>query len=708
MGSGIAAHLANIGFDVTLLDLTAETAEAGIDRAKQGRPPHFYVNATADNIRYGSIEQDLEAVSEADWVCEAIVEDLQAKVQLFERLDRLVSPEAMISTNTSGIEIELLAADRSHGFQERFLGTHFFNPPRYLKLLELIPSKLTSKGAVKAMSHFLENRVARRVVMAKDTPGFIANRFGMWSIFCAIHSAERLRLSVEQVDAITGQFLGRPRSGTFRLSDIIGLDVMASIATNLVERCPDDSHMANYSHPSSFAALLEKGWIGDKAGQGYYKKEGKELVALDLQTMAYRMRQDGEFASLAELGALPIGERIGKALAGLDEVGEYLRLHLVPVLHYANYLKEEICHSVEDFDRVMRWGFGWQLGPFELIDAIGSEKLGLDEKPFYEDGKVRNFEGKYVSIPKENEYRPLTDYQIIEKGDCFNLRDLGDGVTAICLTTKMGTISADTVDALSRTLDDDRIKHFVLTSEAKSFSAGFDLKFFADAISEENMTLILLALTKLQRLGDKINAKPGVAAIFGHCLGAGYELATRCSTVIAHAETQIGLPEAKVGLIPGGAGTVIVRIRNQHLGARGLTEALSRLLSGAVSTTADEARQLGYLRPSDVTCYHPDRLIHDAKLLALSASPREEEAWAQLPGPIGGMIDDMLAQRLKSGDITEYDEQIGHRLKTVFVKPTSYSDGCERERQMFGELCSKNLTLLRIKHMLENGKPLRN
>ncbi len=708
MGSGIAAHLANVGFDVTLLDLSEDAAQAGLDRARQGRPPYFYTNQAADKIRIGGIEDKFDWVSEADWVCEAIIEQPEAKRELFVRLEPVLDPNAMITTNTSGLEIQLLGEGLGDSFRERFMGTHFFNPPRYLKLLELIPTKETSKPAVHEMTRFLEQRVARRVVVAKDTPGFIANRFGMWAMFCAIHATERLHLSIEQVDAITGPFLGRPRSGSFRLNDIVGLDIMQDIANNLIERCPNDSHMSNLEAPHSLSELIDKGWIGDKAGQGYYKREGNELVALDLQTMAYRMRQEVQFDSLSHLAKLPIGERIALALAGKDEVGEFLRMHLVPTLRYAQYLAEEVSHDVLDFDHVMMWGFGWEKGPFALIDAIGADKLGIDSKPFYEDGKLLSYRNSYVSIPVQKEYRALKDYQLIESGDFFNLRDLGDGVSALCLTTKMGTVNMDLVDALNRAMDDPRIGRFVLTSEAKSFSAGFDLSFFVDMIASDNMNAIETELAKLQHLASKISERQAVAAVFGHCLGAGFELATRCSVVVAHAETQIGLPEAKVGLIPGGAGTVIVRTRQQHTGPRGLSEAASRLLSGAVSASADDARALGYLRETDVTCYHPDRLIYDAKLLALEVEPRPEEPLVHLPGPLGGMIDDMLANRLRSGDITEYDEQIGLKIKTVFVKSTSFEDGCERERQMFLDLCGRALTLLRIKHMLENGKPLRN
>jgi 3-hydroxyacyl-CoA dehydrogenase len=708
MGSGIAAHLANIGFDVTLLDLTHESVEQGFERARQARPPHFYCQHRADSIRLGSIQENLEWAAEADWVCEAIVEKMDAKRALFAELDPLLPESTMITTNTSGLQISLLAEGFSEGFRKRFMGTHFFNPPRFLKLLELIPTGDTDPKAIAAMTQFLEERVARRVVPAKDTPGFIANRFGMWSMIHAVHVTERLRLCIEDVDAITGPFLGRPRSGSFRLNDLVGLDIMQDIASNLYERCPNDPHRNALQTPQSVKTLSAKGWIGDKAGQGYYKKEGKELVAFDLQTMAYRMKRDSDLPTLKELGKLPIGERISHALDRRDEVGEFLRHHLIPVLRYAAYLKAEISHSVLDFDHVMMWGFGWEKGPFALIDAIGKEKLGIEEGPFYEGGTMRSFQGPYISIPEQPEYRPITGYPLLAHHSTFNLRDLGDGVTAICTTTKMGCITPVMVDELTELFEGDKVKRFVFTSEARSFSAGYDLQYLADQIASESYTVIDESLAKLQRLAETIATLPGVAAVFGHCLGAGFELAGRCALIAVNAETQIGLPEAKVGLIPGGGGTALMRLRSQHLGAKGISEVAMRLASGAVSINADDARTLGYLRPSDVTVYHPDRLIHDAKRLALTVEPRPEDPLVVAEGPLSGMIDTLLEQKRGRGEFTEYDEQIGLKIKTVFSKSTSLEDALERERQVFLDLCSRSVTTLRIKHMLETGKPLRN
>ena len=707
MGAGIAAHLANIGFEVTLLDISREAAEAGLDRAKKARPPHFYVSDRAGSIRLGGISDNLGWVTEAEWVCEAVVEKMDVKRDLFAALEDVLQPGAMISTNTSGLQISLLAQGRSESFRKRFLGTHFFNPPRYLKLLELIPTEETDPVAVDAMCRFLEERVSRRVVVAKDTPGFITNRYGMWSMFNAIHCAERLHLTVEQVDAITGPFLGRPRSASFRLNDLVGLDIMQDIAQNLLDRCPNDPHRSVLQTPASMSALIKRGWIGDKSGHGYYRKEGKELLALDLKTFAYRNRMEPSLPALERLSKQPLGQRVREALELRDEVGEFLRSYLIPTLRYADYLKEEISHSVRDFDRVMMWGFGWEKGPFGMIDAIGANAVGIDTKPYYEDSKMLSFDKQYVETTPEPEYKTIRDYPVISGGEAHNLRDLGDGVTAFCLTTKMGAITPKAVSELTTILESGKVKRLVFTSEAKVYSVGYDLNVFDKAIHEADQNTILKELTALHRLGILLEQIPSVSAIWGYALGAGLELGMSCSHVVANAECQIGLPEAKVGLLPGGRGTVLMRLRSQETSKR-LAEAALILTQGTVAPNADVARELGYLRATDYTVYHPDRLITEAKKIALQAQPYDLPQWSMPEGPVGGMIDKLEDDAKARGELTDYDTVIGDKIKAVFVKSTSYEDALAKEREEFVDLCNRPLTHTRIKHMLENGKPLRN
>lgn len=705
MGSGIAAHLANLGFQVTLLDLSPESILTAFDRARNARPSHFFLPETADKIRLGSIQENLAWAAEADWVCEAIIEKMDAKKMLFEQLDALLPESTAITTNTSGLQISLLAEGRSESFRKRFMGTHFFNPPRYLKLLELIPTGDTAPEALAEMTRFLEDKVARRVVPAKDTPGFIANRFGMWAMIHAIHVTEKLGLSIEQVDAICGSFLGRPRSAAFRLNDLVGLDIMQDIANNLYTRCPGDPHRESLQTPASMAVLLEKGWIGEKAGQGYYRREGKELVAFDLLTHAYRQRQDVKYTDLDEIAKEPLGSRVAKALELRSEAGEFLRHHLIPVLHYANYLKEEISHSVLDFDRVMMWGFGWEMGPFAMIDAIGPEKLSIPSK-FYEAGSQHNFAGGWTPLPDEPQYRQVKDYPIVEQHETFNVRDLGEGILAACLKTKMGTINPTLVTELDAWVDGH--ERFVLASEARNFSLGFDLTWFVSRIEAEAWDEIDGALDALQKLALKLSQKASVAAVHGYCLGAGMELAFQCGHVVALSDAMLGFPESKVGLFPGGGGTAELALRSQAGGAKSVVEMAMRLTQGEVSSNADHARSIGYLTSHDATVYHPERLITDARAMAIVSAPRERAEWNLPDGPLGGMIDRDQDELLSKGVLTEYDEQIGDRIKAIFTKSSTFPNALERERQLFIELCKKSFTQTRIRHMVETGKPLRN
>ena len=676
MGSGIAAHLANLGFAVTLLDATQTSVVDAFERARNARPPHFYTPDRANEVRLGNTQENLGWVAEADWVIEAIVERADAKRALYAQIDSLLRPDAMVSTNTSGLEISLLAEGRSESFRRRFLGTHFFNPPRYLKLLELIPTEETDPDVVIAMTRFLEDGVGRRVVLAKDTPGFIANRYGMWCMYHAIHVAEKLQLTVEEVDLITGAFLGRPKSGSFRLADIVGLDVMRDIANNLLERCPRDPHVGTLTPPRSILHLLARGWIGEKAGQGYYRREGGELLALDLTTFVYRQKREFAFDSVTSLEKLPLEERISKTLESRDPAGEFLRLYLVPALRYAHYLREEISHSVLDFDRVMEWGFGWQMGPFALIDAIGAQRLGIESPRLYEGGNQLTFAGGYAPLPKEPEYSSLGDFPIVDKGETYLLRDLGDGVTAVSSTTKMGLVTPQFVEDLT-------------------------------AMNEQRWTDIDVALQRLQRLGALIESRIGVAAVHGYCLGAGLELAMSCTHIVAHPESNIGLPEARVGLLPGGRGTALMRVYNQH-NLKRLTEVALNVAKGTIAPTADHARVLGYLRASDATCYHPDRLLTEAKRIAATATRIARPAWATVAGPLVGMIDRELDEARRRNEITEYDSQIGHKIKQIFARSPSYDEALLRERTEFRDLCDNALTNARVRHMLETSKPLRN
>lgn len=707
MGGGIAAHLANLGFAVSLLDVDPEAAAQGLVRARNAKPPHFAVHETSDGIRTGGVYRDLEAIRQADWVCEAIIEDLGAKRALYEEIEPLLREDALISTNTSGLELGLLSVGRSDSFRRRFMGTHFFNPPRYLKLIELIPGRDTDPAAVEEMTRFLEDHVARRVVPAKDTPGFIANRFGMWAMFHAVRVAEKLGLSIEQVDAITGPFLGRPRSASFRLNDLVGLDIMFAILDNLQTRCPDDPYLKDLRTPRSLAFLLEKGWYGEKTGQGFYRREGKELMALDLTTLAYRVRQEGDFPTVRELGKTPLAERMAQAATRKCEVGEFMREYWRPVLRYADWLKEQISHRVDDFDRVMEWGFGWNMGPFATIDALGADWVGVEPKRFYTADGVLGFEGKVLPRRHEPQYRVMTDFLKVGEHVGFDEYDLGDGVAGVLLTTKMGIVTPALVDSLHEWLVAAPPHRLVLSSAASHFSVGFDLGFFLSQVNAGQYAGIDEALQQLQKLRHRLATIPSVAAVHGYCLGGGFELASACTCIVSALEAQIGLPEALVGLIPCGGGTAAMRLRNQT-SAKSVVAFAKCLAQGRVAENADVARHLGFLRRADPTEYHPDRVFSRALELVKTVVPAPPEQWVNMPGPLPGMIDQAVAELKKLGKLTDYDTRIGEKIRLVMGKAKSLAEAEELERTAALDLLHEGLTVARVKHMLEHGKPLRN
>lgn len=707
MGGGIAAHLANLGLEVSLLDVTAAAAASGLRRAREAKPANFCVPEYADEVRTAALHDSRGALAEADWVCDAIVENLEAKQALYSDIEPWISPEALVSTNTSGLEISRLVAGRSEAFRARFLGTHFFNPPRYLKLVELIPTPFNSRAVVEEYRRLLEDEVGRRVVVAKDTPGFIANRFGMWAMFQAIFAAEKLGLSVEQVDAITGPFLGRPRSASFRLNDIVGLDIMADIAANLRERCPDDPFAQKLAIPPSMAFLIERGWLGDKSLQGYYRREAKEFLALDLRTHAYRVRVPASFPTLDELATEPLEKRVFEAARRRDEVGEFLREYLRPALQYADWLKEKISHSVFDFDRVMQWGFGWQLGPFGLIDAVGADWVGLEPKPFYIGQQQRAFDGSYVALPREDKFKELTQFPLIDEGEGFRVRDMGDGVLALCLTSKLGVLRPAGVRAMSDWLASARAGRLVLASEAKHFSVGYDLAFFLDCATNHRTMEAAEALAQLQDLRKLLASSASVAAVHGYCLGGGFEIASACTMVAAHPEAQIGLPEVHVGILPCGGGTAAMRMRSQSH-AKNIVSMARAIITAKVSGCADDARRIGYLRRDDVTVVNPDALYTEAKRLALAAFPAPTPTWASVAGPLAGMIDQAAQELRRDGKITEHDLKIAEKIRNVMAKSTSLENAEELERLYATDLLGEGLSVARLRHMLEHGKPLRN
>lgn len=708
MGAGIAAHLANCGLQVTLADLTMESAMAGLERCHSAKPPHFMTPEAAARVELIGMDSLESAVQDADWVCEAIIERLEPKKALFERLSHALKEDTLISTNTSGLQIQMLAADLPPFLRQRLVGVHFFNPPRYLKLIELISTSETDPDVIGQFKQFLELQLGKRVVLAKDTPGFIANRFGMWSLYQAIHTAEKLGLTVEETDAITGQFIGRPRSGTFRLADLIGADVMNDIAGNLQTRCPNDPSIGILGVPKSLASLLERGWLGSKSGQGYYRKQAKDLMSLDLNRFSYRPQSEARFSLIETSKKAPLIERILGGLSANDQVGEFLRAHLIPSLVYADSIRSEISYSPLDFDRVMQWGFGWELGPFELIDRIGSAKCSIVSKPYFSAGSsLANDGANYVPNPAEPEFIQISDLKKLDSNGPVDIFDGGDGIEVLAIKTKMGSITPALCDSLSECLNNRSAKSYVLTSSQPAFSVGYDLKVFLSAIESGDFDSIDANLVSLQKLGELFSTKPVVAAISGYALGGGLELAISCPMMVVQSEAKLGFPEARVGLLPGGRGTTLMRIRNQNL-AKDAAAAALLLANGSILENALQAKHAGILREEDKIEFNPDRVLSQAIHFAKGISSQPPLPWKPIEGPLAGIIDQLLNQKRAKGEFSAFDVSIGEAVKHVFAKSTSYEDALDKERKGFLDLCHHAFTLARIKAMLENGKPLRN
>lgn len=709
MGSGIAAHFANLGYRVILFDRTKPEAVRGHDRAKMARPAHFVSDQIANGIVTAGLDQDLALLRECDWVCEAIFENMSAKHTLYQEIAGALAAHAVLTSNTSGLSISELAEVLPESLQGSFMGTHFFNPPRYLKLMELVPGAKTSPTALSNMAEFLETAAGRRVVIAKDTPGFITNRFGMWCMYHATHVAEKLGLTIEQTDLITGPLMGRPKSGTFRLNDLVGIDVMQDIARNLQERCLEDPYIARLQDPPSLSFLAAKGWMGEKTKQGYYKKEGNQLVAFDLRTQAYRELHTAEFGSVADLIKLPLPERLAKMITLKDEVGEFAREFLLPAVKYAHYLNGEISHSIQDFDRAMMWGFGWELGPFAIADALGVEATGLAEGPNYipAASTMRSYSGGQIAIPDEPEYRSFTDFPLIEAAEGVNFRDLGDGILGIGLATKMGILNPSLVTTIREFLAKNNPPRVILAGETRAYSAGFNLQFFLDHAEPSLHPVVDEALSGLQELSRELGHRTSVAAVHGFCLGGGFELALGCTRIVAQLEAQIGLPEVLVGLIPAGGGTARMRLNHQP-SAKSLSAILETLTRGHRCANAVEAKDVGLLTPLDVIEPHPDRLITRAIEVVLDLEAESKPEWLPVQGPLAGMVEQFQEKGRNNQTMTEYDTIIGDRMKAVFVQSQSFDEALKRERQEFLELLKEGRSLARVRHMMESNRPLRN
>lgn len=689
MGARIAAHLANAGIACYLLDIVppqlsdADRAnpaarnrivQAGIDAARKSKPAAFFTPDRARLITPGNFDDHLAWCAEADWIIEAVAENLDIKRKLFERVEQHRRPGTLISTNTSGLPVRLISEGRSDDFQQHFCGTHFFNPPRYMKLLELIPGPQTRREVLDALGDFCDRRLGKGIVVAKDTPNFIANRIGTFSMMNVFRLMEKFDLTIEEVDACTGPAIGNPKSATFRTADLVGLDVLVHVVRNIYENATSDERRDWYRVPALIEEMLKRGWLGEKSGQGFYKRvrggEGqKEILALDWKTMDYRPRAKARFASI-EMGKSieDLGERLRSLTAARDKAGEFLWAQISEVCCYAARRIPEIADSVLDIDRAMRWGFAAEMGPFEVWDALGvaetarrleSEKrevpplvanlLAAGYTSFYkaQQGRTLYFDVAAGNIRYEPQpagvifLKSLRDQnKVVDANPGASLIDLGDGVLCCEFHSKMNAIGGDTVQMLHAGLERLRsdFDALVIANQAQNFSVGANIMLLLMYAQDEEWDDIHYAVRQFQNvnLALKHAPKPVVAAPQGMALGGGCEISLHCARIHAAAEAYIGLVETGVGLIPAGGGCkeMVIRANERAVGAllaapsasaesdldlyHACKPVFENIAMAKVGTSAEESRALGYLRPSDPVCMNRDRLVADAKQTALA------------------------------------------------------------------------------------------
>jgi 3-hydroxyacyl-CoA dehydrogenase len=730
MGAQIAAHLANAGVPVTLLDVTAEAALSGLKRARALKPDPFFLAENAALIRTGSLE-DLSPIRSADWIIEAIVEDLAIKQSLAARIDEVRAPDTVVSSNTSGIPLAAIAEGRSDAFRRHWIGTHFFNPPRYLRLVELIPTTDTAPDVVDRVRYWLDHLLGKGVVPAKDTPAFIANHLGMFGLIRIMEAVGDGAVSIEEADAITGPATGRPKSATFRTVDIAGVDILAKVAADLSTRLPREEDRRAFALPSFVNRMVQQGLLGEKTGQGFYKKvksaEGSEILTLDLGTLAYRAPQPARMPELeAARSIADTGARIKELFLGHHKTGEFLRRTLAPTLLYAAKIAPEVAHTIDDIDRAMRWGFGWDLGPFELWDAIGADNIlssvGSSDRPASLQGRDRFRDHDLPpASPDLLILKAARDRNaIVSSNDGASLVDLGDGVLCVEFHSKMNAIGGDTIAMLHAGVREAEANFaaLVIGNDAPNFSAGANLMLLLLEAQEGNWAEVDMMIRAFQgaTMALKTAGVPVAAAPGGLTLGGGCEVCLHADHVQAAAETYMGLVEVGVGLIPAGGGTKEMLLR-----AADVQSAFETIAFGKVSTSGPEARRLGYLRKSDGITMNRERLMTDARTTALAAArtgyqPPLRRTDIAVGGPTAyATLALGVHLALRAGRISEHDALLGRKLAWILTggnvpHATTLTEDqiLDLEREAFLSLCGEAKTLERISYTLRTGKTLRN
>ena len=778
MGSGIACQLANVGLEVILLDIIPENEKNSSDHKKRNslvnnalntavksKPAPLYSKSMLNNITTGNFDDDFDKISECDWIIEVVVERLDIKNIIFEKVDQHRKAGSIVSSNTSGIPINSMLDNRTEDFTSHFLGTHFFNPPRYLRLLEIIPTSKTNQEVVDFMMEFGGKLLGKTTVLCKDTPAFIANRVGVFAIQELFHIVNELNLSVTEVDSLTGPVMGRPKSATFRTCDVVGLDTLIHVANGLKENCPNDERSAVFSLPSFIAKMKENNWLGSKTGQGFYKKTinesgKKEILELDLKTFEYKSTSKTKFETIGKARGIDNLKKRTKVLFnGNDKAGDFYRRVFAGLLSYASHRVPEISDEIYRLDEAMKAGFGWELGPFEIWDAIGIkegitniEKANLtvpdwvisfaqENESFYRISECKsNFYDlqtkKFQPISGSNDIISLSTLdssKTIWKNEEASLQDIGDGIINITFHSKMNTIGGGILSAINTAIDlaeEGQFKGVVISNEGTNFSAGANVGMIFMMAAEQDYDELNLAVKGFQQTTMRIrySSVPVVAAPHGMTLGGGCEICMHADKVIAHAETYMGLVEFGVGLIPGGGGTkeMVLRfsdeLKSGDMRINRFREKFLTIGQAKVSTSAHEAMELGLLRTGvDEIIVSRSHQLSYAKSVCLKMhekgyTQQNQRKDIQALGQEGLGIVYVGADSFKSGNfMSEHDQLISEKLGYVLcggdlsqVTPVSEQYLLDLERKAFVELCAERKTLERIQSLLQTGKILRN
>jgi 3-hydroxyacyl-CoA dehydrogenase len=802
MGARIAAHFANAGVPSYLLDIVPgdvtpgagaaarnKIAAAGLDAARKSKPAAFMDASLARLVTVGNFDDDLKKLAEVDWIIEAVVENLDLKRTLLRKVEAVRKPGTIVTTNTSGLPVGKISEGFSDDFRRAWFGTHFFNPPRYMRLLELIPTPEADPAAIDAVSHFCDVHLGKGVVIAKDTPNFIGNRIGTFSVLNVMRLMQEIDLSIEDVDALTGQAVGWPKSATFRTIDLVGLDILGHVVGNMTANVHDER--GDLRLPDFFTQMLQRKWLGDKTKGGFYKKvktgEGgeDERLALDWKTLEYHPRQKPKFTALDMAKNIEdTGARL-RVLLGLegsgpqkgDKAGAFLWSALSDLWTYSANRVPEISDSIVEIDRAMRLGFSWELGPFELWDAAGIEAtvarmkkegkpvaenveklLAAGQKSWYSDNP-RTSSGRAYFDPGTGSRKPIEvptgvwsvtvakkANGVVKKNSGASLVDLGDGVACIEFHSKMNSLGADIVGLIQQTLKPggpgDNFDAFAITNDAANFSVGANLMLLLMSVQEEEWDDVDLAIRQFQGMTQaiKFSPKPVVVSAFGLCLGGGTEISLHAAARQPHAELYTGLVEVGVGLLPGGGGCKEMLLRAvdgaaaAHGGKvsgdalagsiemlEGMKRAFEAIATAKVSTSAHEARGLGFLNDSDRITMNRERALSDAKARALElvrAGYEPPIARTDIAAPGEGLLATLrmgVHMMRQGGYITDYEVKLGAKIAEVLCggnvtpgTPVSEQYILDLEREGFKSLCGEKKTQERIQYTLKTGKTLRN